>query len=86
MNVALRAVQRAHQRPHSPMNKALAAHTPAGTLSLAPTWGLGHGSPGPMGLSGTSRPATAGLVSLGGTSGLASPSGGWGCGVGGQGS
>lgn len=69
MAVALRSVQRIHQRPESPMNKALAAHSPAGTLKLAPSWGLGHAPGSPqMGLNGMSRPGTAGLVSLAGGS------------------
>ncbi|KXZ53279.1 hypothetical protein GPECTOR_7g1173 [Gonium pectorale] len=80
MAVALRSVQRVQQRPESPINKAMAAHTPAGTwahhtparpaglyafraLKLAPHWGMGHSSPR-LGLTGVSRPATAGIASL----------------------
>ncbi|GLI64710.1 hypothetical protein VaNZ11_008070 [Volvox africanus] len=73
MAVALRSVQRQYQRPESPINKAIAAHTPSGTIKLSPTWGLGHNTPrgaavtlsGGSGSGGmTSRPATAGLMSL----------------------
>ncbi|GFR47924.1 hypothetical protein Agub_g9726 [Astrephomene gubernaculifera] len=78
MAIALRSVQRLHQRPESPINKALAAHTPSGTIKLAPSWGMGHtphsahtqhtqrsaGGGGSLALTGASRPATAGLGSL----------------------
>ncbi|KAG2484404.1 hypothetical protein HYH03_016818 [Edaphochlamys debaryana] len=67
MVVALRSVQRIQQRPESPLHKAMAAHSPQGTLKMAPSWGMGH-SPMTLGLNGTSRPATAGLASLSGAS------------------
>ncbi|GIL49485.1 hypothetical protein Vafri_5813 [Volvox africanus] len=75
MAVALRSVQRQYQRPESPINKAIAAHTPSGTIKLSPSWGMGHSTPrgggaavtlsGGSGSGGTtSRPATASLMSL----------------------
>lgn len=58
MSVALRAVQRAQARPDSPLNRAIAAHSPAGTLTRSPTWGPGHG--GSASFTGSpSRPGTA---------------------------
>ncbi|GLC34788.1 hypothetical protein PLESTB_001164400 [Pleodorina starrii] len=73
MAVALRSVQRQHQRPESPINKAIAAHTPAGTIKLAPTWGLGHSTSRGGALGGG---CANGVAGAGGGSGGVSSSGG----------
>lgn len=68
VTVALRSVQRAQTQPQSGVNKAIAAFTPAGTLTRSPTWGMGHTRPStahPAGLAHSMRSSGTGASMMG---------------------